>query len=405
MTVFLLLFACSTDPGVDGATVDAPPAATLSPVSQQDELKVLVEMGTATPGECPTHDQCTPEAESCLCDEAGQLVYLRPKADPSTASGPERRFWAWRDGVCTTASIRVDSLTELFELPRDERFVCATHTQVHTLRGAPSVRYVWTFDGDGRPLSTTKYRGESEQAESIETLTYDERGNLLTRSEDGGLGAGGSADGTPDYTQRATFNERNQLLMEETDNDGDGKPDRAKRLAYDGEGHLLSTAYDSYMEHGPCDGEPDYVIRQVWRDGRLVEKQSDYGNDGEIEGRRVFAYDDNGHLSLEWNDEDGDGTWDYLGAYTRDEAGDISSAYMDGRHTLSTTRKLSYDPEQGGLYVKELTMGGNADGTFRRCDYSPACTHDPTFCMGSCTEVEGAAVPELAALQAGPDVP
>ena len=221
---------------------------------------------------CPDHAQCTPDAARCLCDEAGHLVYLLPTDDPETAAGPARRFWAWKDGTCTTAAIHVDSTVEWFsEEPRDERFTCAEHIQVQTVMGKVGSRYVWTFDEAQRPLDSREYTGDNAQA-FIVSRTYDARVNLLLRTEDGGYRSSDLADGVPEYTQRTTFDARDQPLTQETDEDGDGNPDRAVTYTYDDAGHLLTSAFDSYLGEA-LRGTADFVQRQTWRDGRIVENR------------------------------------------------------------------------------------------------------------------------------------
>jgi hypothetical protein len=202
-------------------------------------------------------------------------------------------------------------------------------------------------------------------------------------------------------TRSAPHSTHATSLTQETDEDGDGTPDRAVTYTYDDAGHLLTSAFDSYLGEGPCDGTADFVQRQTWRDGRIVEKTADYGNDGDLDGRRVYHYDDAGRVTREWNDEDGDGTWDFLAAYVRDSEGHIATAYMDGMHTLTTHRTLRFDSAKG-LHVHEFAMGGQANGTFQRCDYAPPCTSTPTYCMAACEDIEATAVAAVKQLVTGP---
>jgi hypothetical protein len=172
-----------------------------------------------------------------------------------------------------------------------------------------------TYDGFAQLIHE---KGDVDQDGTIDwavDYTWDDRGNLVFVEQVGESSAHG---GTSSYT----YDEDDLVETIEWDYDGDGRQDYLWDHLRDAEGLLLRVElwdlrsfllgqewlylYDqqgrlvtTYNDVG-ADGRFEAVVRNRWDDqDRLSQQETDYYDDGSVNGLSVYSYDDGGRLVLE----------------------------------------------------------------------------------------------------------
>ena len=150
----------------------------------------------------------------------------------------------------------------------------------------------------------------------------------------------------------------------------DGTVDSRTMYTYDDQGNLLSEERD-YGDDGTVDSRT--VFTYTYDDqGSQLSAEMDYAGDGTVDSRYAYAYDEHGNM-LSWEtDKNADGTADRRYTYTYDERGNKLSEEEDKDNDGSVDSRYAYTYEEHGNRLSEEQDYG-ADGTV---EYRYAYTYD-----------------------------
>lgn len=198
---------------------------------------------------------------------------------------------------------------------------------------------------------------------NVTTYERDQYGSITRRTRTDP--AGGDFD-----TMLWTYDEEGRPISSASDVDGDGEPESTGMWAYDADGNEVRAERDSDADGVP----DWVVIRENDENGNLIREQTDEDGDGVFETVVVwhYEYDRDGNRTRRESDVDGDGTPESIETWDYDDAGNMIRATLsrdidgDGQPEVVTTE---YEPD-GRLKVDgvELDEDGNPirapNGTF-----------------------------------------
>ncbi len=255
--------------------------------------------------------------------------------------------------------------------------------------GVVDSRTLVKFDADGVEESRWEDNDGDGAYERLYAYTYHESGRIETRliERDDGSGGGTAGDGIIDGRWLDTYDADGELVSSKQDNDGDGTYEMVSTYHEDGELKTKVTARDGGPGHGSSDGVVDGRTIETYGADSLIESakqdddndgtyesfaaytyhengrietwliESDDGSgggttaDGVIDRRSLYTYDVDGELVSSKQDNDGDGAYELLVAYIRDENGEIKAKLAE-----------FYDGSGGGVVVARRLFTYGADG-------------------------------------------
>jgi antitoxin component YwqK of YwqJK toxin-antitoxin module len=177
--------------------------------------------------------------------------------------------------------------------------------------GVINMRNTLSYDDEGNLLSIESLFFEDGAIASRNTETYDDEGNpVLVETDEGD-------DGVIDYRSSYTYEDDGRSVTYETYDEGASMVIFRESSAYDDDGRPLRQEYDEdgggfvYIRYSSTydddgnqlrdeedtdgDGVVDYRSVSTYGEGGKIEAR-DYYEDGELTGRRVYSYDDEGRL-------------------------------------------------------------------------------------------------------------
>ncbi len=233
-------------------------------------------------------------------------------------------------------------------------------------------------DNDGIPDRISNYRYDSnsnllrfttETADGIVLwvydFTYNENGNRISLSQDGGLFTG-IADGTPDFITNYTYDTYGNLLSESFDLGNDNSIDSLTTYVYDydANGNILT----SYESSGFSDGTINSVTSYTYDvNGNRLSETIDNDNDGSTDSINTYTLDASGNQLSESRDNDADGTIDTIITSTYDADGNRLSLSYDDDADGTTDSNYTYTYDANGNLLSE-SYDSDGDGIFDRVD-------------------------------------
>ena len=170
------------------------------------------------------------------------------------------------------------------------------------------------------------------ESETIETLTYDDNNNLLSRTIDSAEGNNTAetytytdnqlalfeldknGDGSTDTSTKYSYNSQNNLTKKEVDRNGDGSINSTASYTY------LGSRLHSFSEDKNNDGSPNFIISYTYdENGNRTSQKVDLSSDGALKPLSTFEYDNNNNLTRYEQDRDQDGQVDYIESYAHDQ--------------------------------------------------------------------------------------
>ncbi|MEG9490803.1 Ig-like domain-containing protein [Mannheimia indoligenes] len=160
---------------------------------------------------------------------------------------------------------------------------------------------IYTLDANGYIAKTENDIGNDGTINSNVTYERDALGRIVKSTTDS------NNDGTPDTISISVYNEYNQVIQSKTDNGADGVIDGVTYNTYDANGRRISY----WVENKPIDGiqlPTDYAEQNTYNEYNQVTKRT--VNNGNTTYDLYMEYNSDGQVSDQWFDYNRNGVMD-----------------------------------------------------------------------------------------------
>ena len=243
------------------------------------------------------------------------------------------------DGLETTATYAYNESNQI---------TLITLFETDSLRGSDYTRtFSYTYDEIGRVVSdSARSTFVSVFPGSSSEYTYDESGNLVTRTyETGGF--------ISDIIYNYAYDEANKLI--ELTTAFASSPDFfLSTQRYDYNEAAQVTRYEYATEAVGVGSEGFLYTYSYDEAGNFIQETFDRGNDGSLDSITQYGYDEAGNFIRETLDSNGDGSPDFITQYSYDAANRVTSESIDedGDGVFDSITTYVYD---------DLLIGGSAN--------------------------------------------
>ena len=231
-----------------------------------------------------------------------------------------------------------DDVVDLREVLRYDAHGNKTLHEADTdVDGDADLTNTFSYDDDDLLLATESDIDGDGEIDNRTTYEYDDRGRLeLIEGDDG-------VDGVIDRRVQQQWDSSDRLILDERDYDGDGSLDYRATYAYQSdrttvdmdsdadevidihvvEIHNGDDLVDRREEDAPPGGPLEWVTTYSYQGDLMTQRDLDEGDDGTIDQRNVFSYDDRGSNIEEERDDGADGAVDWRQTRSYDDRGNL----------------------------------------------------------------------------------